>query len=963
MADFSALKTSIQNYIKQNGNKEITGNLLQQILLSMVSTLGDSAINDLVAALNAEIANRGNADTTLQGNIDNEATARGNADTELGGRITTLQGVINGIVANVENGYVYAGIATPSSTPASGKVFYLALTAGTYTNFGATVVPQGINILKYNGSAWSLDSFLGLDDAPTQGSGHLVKSGGVLDSIIKDGSAFDLSAYNNGTTYADLSAALTALNALPAVYKKGGMSVKYVQTSDNKYIQYRLMSDTFNTTPSNWQGVDDVPTAGSKNIVESGGVYNKLLYINTNLTRTTWNNGFYDNVNGVATFTSHQGLQSATYTLDNDKGKVAISNANKGPYSGALLYMFVDNDMNILSSGSDNATVDIPSGAIYLIINSIPSVKDDIVVKYFLSTNEKVEGLEEKIGYPTISGVWEDGFYYNDKSVISNDSFVHTSFDVEVGYTKLKVTLDITASSSLNCFLLDAEGNTIENWKNVRKENAIIDLTSFETPVKKILLSSAKNIAYSAELIPNTSDATSLFEQAEKDIKSAICNRVVYVDGSYTGGSNDGSIEKPYTTIKNAINAKYEKGCCLKIYVKAGQYLNDFGIVLSSLADGELQILNYGDGKVLCGRRYAIINNGNETLVSGKEKTYQISINNDLLSQVGCLWQYGYAYGEISINKRHPLQRGYSHRLNSTPIVMCSSDNVSDAIAEIENADGYKFFYDSANHVLYFSRPQSSSTYNIILPRPYDAFIVGSRNVKLTLCGIDIEFCALSLDYCNLVNISDCSIRYANARGGLRLDHCRNSVITRVEVAGTYQGITTMGDGINIHSDMMGTISDEEQRTTNTIIDCWCHDNNDDGYSDHEGCQTTIIGGLFEYNKKGGCTPSTGAVDTIYNAISRNNYNGFYYINNPSDGGVGGQMILFNCLAENNSESGFRVATNANNVATLINCSSIGNAVGYKRENGVLKAIGCTTLNDTVAKDGTITIETPSALI
>ena len=246
MADFSALKTSIQNYIKQNGNEEITGNLLQQILLSMVSTLGDSAINDLVTALNNEVSARQNADGTLQTNINNEATARGNAD-------TGLQGLIDGITDNIENGYVYAGIATPSTTPASGKVFYLALTAGTYTNFGATVVPQGINILKYNGSAWSLDSFLGLDDAPTQGSNNLVKSGGVLDSIIKDGSAFDLSAYNSGATYADLSAALTALNALPAAYKKGGMSFKFVQSSDNKYVQYRLISNSWSIDVNDWQ--------------------------------------------------------------------------------------------------------------------------------------------------------------------------------------------------------------------------------------------------------------------------------------------------------------------------------------------------------------------------------------------------------------------------------------------------------------------------------------------------------------------------------------------------------------------------------------------------------------------------------------------------------------------------------------------------------------------------------------
>ena len=186
MADFSALKTSIQNYIKQNGNEEITGNLLQQILLSMVTTLGDSAINNLVTALNAEIANRGNADT------------------ELSGRITTLQGVINSIKANVENGYVYAGIATPSTTPASGKVFYLALTAGTYTNFGATVVPQGINILKYNGSVWSLDRFLGLDDAPTQGSINLVKSSGVWEQLaVANGAALNTRCYNANITLDD----------------------------------------------------------------------------------------------------------------------------------------------------------------------------------------------------------------------------------------------------------------------------------------------------------------------------------------------------------------------------------------------------------------------------------------------------------------------------------------------------------------------------------------------------------------------------------------------------------------------------------------------------------------------------------------------------------------------------------------------------------------------------------------
>mgnify|MGYP006992220315 CR=1 FL=1 len=58
MANFSSLKQAIETYIKQNGNKEITGALLQSILLSMVTTIGDGAVNDLesdVSDINGDI--------------------------------------------------------------------------------------------------------------------------------------------------------------------------------------------------------------------------------------------------------------------------------------------------------------------------------------------------------------------------------------------------------------------------------------------------------------------------------------------------------------------------------------------------------------------------------------------------------------------------------------------------------------------------------------------------------------------------------------------------------------------------------------------------------------------------------------------------------------------------------------------------------------------------------------------
>ena len=42
------------------------------------------------------------------------------------------------------------------------------------------------------------------------------------------------------------------------------------------------MSDTWSTTASNWQGIDDVPTADSNNLVKSGGVYKKTSFISSN---------------------------------------------------------------------------------------------------------------------------------------------------------------------------------------------------------------------------------------------------------------------------------------------------------------------------------------------------------------------------------------------------------------------------------------------------------------------------------------------------------------------------------------------------------------------------------------------------------------------------------------------------------------------------------------------------------
>ena len=299
----------------------------------------NTGLSDAISsAINSEATTRSEADTALQNAINSEATTRSEAD-------TALQNAITAINNNIGNGYVFAGVAIPSTSPVTGKVFYLAVQAGTYTNFEDSeetplAVTAGINILKNTGTGWVLDQVISIDAEPTQGSANLVKSGGVLNSIIQNGPAFDLSAYNAQegvlATYADLSAALTALNALPADFKQPGMSFKFVLTSDNKYIQARCMAQNFTTDVTQWQGVDDEPTAGSKNLVESGGVEKQVSPLKETLRTGKQLDSFYitDLEGNVVARINASGIQAVEFLIKNGTTLTELLNGKVNVVAG-----------------------------------------------------------------------------------------------------------------------------------------------------------------------------------------------------------------------------------------------------------------------------------------------------------------------------------------------------------------------------------------------------------------------------------------------------------------------------------------------------------------------------------------------------------------------------------------------------------------------------------------------------
>ena len=95
MGNYEELKTAVQTVIKQNGNEEITGQVMQNTLLSIISTIGANA--------------------------------------------------------------TFAGIATPDTAPGTPdqNVFYLAGTPGTYSNFGGYVLTEGLVMFENSTGAFT----------------------------------------------------------------------------------------------------------------------------------------------------------------------------------------------------------------------------------------------------------------------------------------------------------------------------------------------------------------------------------------------------------------------------------------------------------------------------------------------------------------------------------------------------------------------------------------------------------------------------------------------------------------------------------------------------------------------------------------------------------------------------------------------------------------------------------------
>jgi len=424
-----------------------------------------------------------------------------------------------------------------------------------------------------------------------------------------------------------------------------------------------------------------------------------------------------------------------------------------------------------------------------------------------------------------------------------------------------------------------------------------------------------------------------------------------YIETAYvsTSGSddNDGSASAPFATVNKALLTGAST-----IMMYGGVY--EQTIDLKNATKPNVEIRNYSTNeRVIFTAANRIIAEA-ETAVDGYKKVYSVRTDKTFPSNLRWIYQDGINDETTLITgeERHPLQRGYEYRCHDTKISICTATTLDKALAEIERSTEYKWYYDAATSVLYFSRPAAVTANNPICGdlNVNRLFLNGSRNISVKAFGIETKYMTFNVDKLTSAELYDCKAANVCNSGAFTYNRCLSGKFVRCEATRCQAG--NNGDGFNGHASNTGDIYSKQ--VTVSLIDCWSHDNNDDGYSDHERSETTMIGGLYEYNKKGGVTPSYGSHCTCYNVYSRNNYNGFYYtgLAAAEEGGKYGQMTCFGCVAENNtggkSSAGFKVDS-AGNSMFLSDCKAINNDIGYvvNSKTSHAKLIDCGAVGNT----------------
>lgn len=121
-----------------------------------------------------------------------------NGNNEITGQI--LQDTLNSIISNVGANATLAGEATPTTNPGApdGNVFYFSTQAGTYTNFGSVKLNEGLNILRWNGTSWAVTNVMTIVQGIGDSENAVMSQKAVTEEIKKVSANNNLNPFITG---------------------------------------------------------------------------------------------------------------------------------------------------------------------------------------------------------------------------------------------------------------------------------------------------------------------------------------------------------------------------------------------------------------------------------------------------------------------------------------------------------------------------------------------------------------------------------------------------------------------------------------------------------------------------------------------------------------------------------------------------------------------------------------------
>jgi len=293
--------------------------------------------------------------------------------------------------------YAYVKGGT-TSDPAT---IYECTTVGSWSDSGRTVDTSNVQTFA---SGEEVNEVHIVNDLTTGGVDDVLSA--EQGKILNQQSIYDVSVHNptagpnSDGKFASLSALLSDSNIntlIPTAVRCGGMSIKYVQSSDNKYVQYFLTKNTWSVSEGDWQKMnleEEVSQLGQEvdelDVKVSGGNVYTQIATDSFLSSITVGTTQFNVINGQ-TYKVH--CQSSE-SLNQNNLAVYFKRATddtrlSGTYNSGNSVDFAEGvDFNLVATATGNAVLRIST-------NGVTSHK---TLSFVIYKVDETEGLIQKVG-------------------------------------------------------------------------------------------------------------------------------------------------------------------------------------------------------------------------------------------------------------------------------------------------------------------------------------------------------------------------------------------------------------------------------------------------------------------------------------------------------------------------------------------------------------------------------------